>query len=68
MQDLPPLLLLAMAGLALLGVVEMLRAVAVLVRDETAIHDLLVQSARAKLDHMAGLDDDAGPGEFDVLD
>ncbi len=68
MQDLPPLLLLAMAGLALLGVVEMLRAVAVLVRDETEIHDLLVQSARAKLDHMAGLDDDAAPGEFDVLD
>ncbi len=37
-------------------------------REETAMQGLLVKSAREKLDHMAGLDDDAGPGEFGVLD
>ncbi len=57
-----------MAGLALLGVVEILRAAAVLIQEETAIHDLLVQSARSRLDHITSHTDAGGPGEFDIVD
>ena len=53
MGALPPLLLLAMGVIALLAVIECLRAIAVLVRDETAIHDLMVASAQTRLDYLA---------------
>lgn len=62
MLDLPSLILLAIAILGVVGVIECLRSVAVMIRDETAIHDLMVDSAQAKIDHMA-----ANPNDREVV-
>ncbi len=67
MPELPPLILLVLALLAAAGVIECLRAIAVLVRDETAIHDLMVKSAQAKMEYAASTDDEEVCG-VDVLD
>ena len=53
MPQLPSLILLVIAIIGVVAVIECLRAVAVMIRDETAIHDLMVDSAQAKIDHLA---------------
>jgi hypothetical protein len=68
MGDLPPIVLLILSVIALVGVIECLRAIAVVIRDETAIHDLIVASARTRLDYLAAESGEEELGQVDVLD
>ena len=68
MPELPSLILLAVALIGVIGVIECLRAVAVMIRDESQIHDLMVDSAQAKIDHMAADPDGQEVVGVDIVD
>ncbi|MFI4897862.1 MAG: hypothetical protein ACIARR_08555 [Phycisphaerales bacterium JB059] len=68
MGELPPLLLLVMGVIALVGLIESLRAIAVAVRDGLAIHDLMVATARTRLEYLAAERGEEEIGQVDIVD
>jgi len=68
MDALPPLILLVLALVAVAGVIECIRALAVVVRDETRIHDLMVNSGQAKIDYIAAIRGDDEVIGVDIID